>query len=75
MGLGRTRTEERAAVHHVDDLMGELEARLKATGLPVDLIVVADHGMVALQPPPVDLSSVCGSEGGEDGGVAAVCKG
>jgi alkaline phosphatase D len=27
-------------------LIGELEEKLKATGLPVDLIVVSDHGMV-----------------------------
>ena len=36
------------AVHHLDALMGELENRLKATGLPVNMIVVSDHGMAAL---------------------------
>ncbi|MDE1177683.1 MAG: ectonucleotide pyrophosphatase/phosphodiesterase [Edaphobacter sp.] len=44
--FGPDSTECRDAVHHVDGLMGELEAKLKATGLPVDLIVVSDHGMV-----------------------------
>lgn len=34
-----------AAVKHVDELMGKLEAGLEATHLPVDLIVVSDHGM------------------------------
>ncbi len=36
------------AVHHLDALMGELVSRLKATGLPVNMIVVSDHGMAAL---------------------------
>jgi alkaline phosphatase D len=44
--FGPDSTEERDAVHHVDSLIGELSERLKATQLPVDLIVVADHGMV-----------------------------
>jgi predicted AlkP superfamily pyrophosphatase or phosphodiesterase len=33
------------AVHHVDDLVGELEAKLKQLPLPIDLFVVSDHGM------------------------------
>ncbi len=37
--------EEKQAVHIVDSLMGELRARLDRTGLPVDMIVVSDHGM------------------------------
>jgi predicted AlkP superfamily pyrophosphatase or phosphodiesterase len=36
------------AVRHVDGLIGELEEKIKATKLPVDLIVVSDHGMVKL---------------------------
>jgi alkaline phosphatase D len=39
--------EVKSAVHHVDELMGKLRERLDATGLPVDLIVLADHGMAA----------------------------
>ncbi len=54
--FGPDSAQEREAVAHVDGLMGELEERLKGTGLPVDLIVVADHGMVRLDPTPVDLS-------------------
>jgi predicted AlkP superfamily pyrophosphatase or phosphodiesterase len=42
---GPDSVEEREAVHIVDALMGELRARLDATGLPVDLIIVSDHGM------------------------------
>ncbi len=37
------------AVRHVDGLIGELEEKIKATKLPVDLIVVSDHGMVKLE--------------------------
>ena len=37
--------ETRAAVKHVDGLIGRLRAGLAATHLPVDLVVVSDHGM------------------------------
>jgi predicted AlkP superfamily pyrophosphatase or phosphodiesterase len=47
--FGPDSTQERDAVHHVDDLMGELKQKLDGTGLPVDLILVADHGMVTTQ--------------------------
>jgi len=43
---GPDSVQEREAVHIVDALMGELRTRLNATGLPVDLIIVSDHGMV-----------------------------
>jgi len=33
------------AVAHVDELMGALEAKLARLQLPIDLIVLADHGM------------------------------
>ena len=49
--------EVRAAVHHVDDMIGDLQAGIAASKLPVDLIVVADHGMVALKGDPIDLST------------------
>jgi predicted AlkP superfamily pyrophosphatase or phosphodiesterase len=37
------------AVRHVDDMVGKLSDGIAASGLPVDLIVVADHGMETLQ--------------------------
>jgi len=40
--------EIEAAVHEVDSLIGELDRRLTATGLPVNLIVVSDHGMLGV---------------------------
>jgi alkaline phosphatase D len=47
---GPDSVEETTAVHTLDALMGELRKRLDATGLPVDLIIVADHGMVHIDP-------------------------
>ena len=49
--------ETGAAVKKLDGLMGELRDKLKATGLPVDLIVVADHGMAKLDPKPIVLDT------------------
>ncbi len=40
--------QTKQAVHYVDQQMGRLEARLKALHLPVDLIIIADHGMQKL---------------------------
>jgi alkaline phosphatase D len=48
--FGPDSPETHEAVHHVDALIGELRDKLKATGLPVDLIVTADHGMIKLDP-------------------------
>jgi alkaline phosphatase D len=44
-----------AAVAHVDDLMGNLWSQLSQLQLPIDLIVLADHGMEQLQGPWVNL--------------------
>jgi len=44
--FGPDADETRSAVHHVDEMMGQLRAQLKTLDLPVDLIVTADHGMV-----------------------------
>jgi predicted AlkP superfamily pyrophosphatase or phosphodiesterase len=48
--------EVRAAVHHVDGMVGDLQAKIATLHLPVDIVVVADHGMVALRGSPVTLS-------------------
>jgi predicted AlkP superfamily pyrophosphatase or phosphodiesterase len=37
------------AVHHVDELIGTLRAKLKDLSLPIDLFVVSDHGMDNVQ--------------------------
>lgn len=44
--FGPDAPQTHAAVHHLDTLIGQLRADLVQTGLPIDLIVVSDHGMV-----------------------------
>jgi alkaline phosphatase D len=41
--------ETYAAVARVDALVGKLKAGLDATGFPIDLVVVSDHGMVKVE--------------------------
>jgi len=41
--------ETAESVRHVDDMIGKLSDGIAASGLPVDLIVVADHGMETLK--------------------------
>jgi len=48
--------EVRAAVHHLDTMVGDLQTKVAKLHLPIDIVVVADHGMVALQGAPVTLS-------------------
>lgn len=44
--FGPDAPQTRAAELKMDALVGKLRAALKSTGLPVDLVVVSDHGMV-----------------------------
>jgi len=53
---GPASDEVRAAVHHVDAMFGDLLAKIAPLHLPVDFVVVADHGMVAVQGGLVTLS-------------------
>lgn len=46
----------REAVQHEDALMGELESRLNALRLPIDLIILSDHGMARVEGDPITLS-------------------
>jgi predicted AlkP superfamily pyrophosphatase or phosphodiesterase len=41
--------ETAESARHVDEMIGKLSDGIAASGLPVDLIVVADHGMETLQ--------------------------
>jgi len=43
--FGPDAPETKAAVLKVDGLIGKLKQGLNATGLPIDLVVVSDHGM------------------------------
>jgi predicted AlkP superfamily pyrophosphatase or phosphodiesterase len=48
--------EVRAAVHHLDAMVGELQTKVAKLHLPVNLVIVADHGMIKLEGEPVVLS-------------------
>lgn len=47
--FGPDAPETRAAVRKMDSLVGELKSRLDASKLPVDLVVVSDHGMAKVE--------------------------
>jgi alkaline phosphatase D len=47
--FGPDAPETRAAALKMDALVGKLKAALDATGLPIDLVVVSDHGMIKTQ--------------------------
>jgi alkaline phosphatase D len=47
--FGPDAPETKAAVQKVDALVGKLHTDLVATHLPIDLIVVSDHGMAKIQ--------------------------
>jgi alkaline phosphatase D len=44
--FGPDAPETRAAERKMDGIIGRLETALKSTGLPIDLVVVSDHGMI-----------------------------
>jgi alkaline phosphatase D len=52
-----------AAVKHVDALMGTLETDLKALHLPIDLIIVSDHGMEKIEGGWIDLETYAPLDG------------
>jgi alkaline phosphatase D len=47
--FGPDAPETKTAVLKVDGLIGKLKAGLDATGLPIDLVVVSDHGMAKVK--------------------------
>jgi alkaline phosphatase D len=51
------------AVKHVDGLMGTLETDLKALHLPIDLIIVSDHGMAKIEGGWIDLNTYAPLDG------------
>jgi predicted AlkP superfamily pyrophosphatase or phosphodiesterase len=47
--FGPDAPQTRAAELKMDAIVGKLEAALKATRLPIDLVIVSDHGMIKSQ--------------------------
>jgi predicted AlkP superfamily pyrophosphatase or phosphodiesterase len=62
--------ETRAAARHVDAEVGTLRAKLGKLHLPIDLVVVSDHGMAAEQGGWIDLDQYADFAGvGTDGAL------
>jgi len=53
--FGPDAPETHAAVAKMDALIGKLKAALDATALPIDLVVVSDHGMIHVDGPWINL--------------------
>jgi predicted AlkP superfamily pyrophosphatase or phosphodiesterase len=66
--FGPDAPQTRAAVRKVDALIGKLKAGLDATRLPIDLIVVSDHGMVKTEGGWVTLDQFADLNGFETAG-------
>jgi alkaline phosphatase D len=60
--------ETHAAVARVDALVGKLKEGLDATGLPIDLVVVSDHGMVKVEGGWITLDQFADLKGFETSG-------
>lgn len=60
--------QTKAAVLKVDALVGKLKSALDSTGLPVDLVVVSDHGMVKEDGPWITLDKFADLNGFETAG-------
>ncbi len=55
--FGPDAPETRTAVLKMDALIGKLRSALKSTSLPIDLIVVSDHGMIKSEGDWINLDS------------------
>jgi predicted AlkP superfamily pyrophosphatase or phosphodiesterase len=66
--FGPDAPETKAAVAKVDALVGKLHQELDATHLPIDLIVVSDHGMAKTQGPWITLDAFTNLTGFETAG-------
>ena len=66
--------ETHAAIHHLDVMIGLLRDTLLATKLPIDLIVVSDHGMAKTQGPWITLSDFADLTGFETDGPLLYAK-
>ncbi|HEY1803642.1 MAG TPA: ectonucleotide pyrophosphatase/phosphodiesterase [Terracidiphilus sp.] len=53
--FGPDAPETRAAALKMDSIVGKLESALKSTGLPIDLVIVSDHGMIKSEGDWIDL--------------------
>ena len=66
--------QTKAAVAHVDALIGNLRIALDSTHLPIDLVVVSDHGMVKIDGPWITLDQFTDLTGVETAGPLLYAK-
>jgi predicted AlkP superfamily pyrophosphatase or phosphodiesterase len=67
--FGPDAPQTKASVLKVDKLIGKLERALKGTGLPVDLVVVSDHGMAKVEGGWITLDGFADLSGFENAGA------
>jgi alkaline phosphatase D len=67
--FGPDAPETRAAELKMDGMVGKLKAALDSTGLPIDLVVASDHGMVKVDPKWVTLDQLADLTGFEAAGT------
>src|SRR5277367_2294408 len=53
--FGPDSPEVAESVHELDSIIGKLEDGIKESKLPVDLFVIADHGMAKVEGAPIHL--------------------
>jgi predicted AlkP superfamily pyrophosphatase or phosphodiesterase len=66
--FGPDARETRAAELKMDGMIGKLKAALDSTRLPIDLVVVSDHGMVKVDPKWITLDKLADLTGFEAAG-------
>ena len=66
--FGPDAAETRAAELKMDALVGKLKAALDRTGLPIDLVVVSDHGMIHEEGPWITLDQYADLSGFDSAG-------
>ncbi len=66
--FGPDAPETRAAELKMDALVGKLKAALESTALPIDLVVVSDHGMTKVEGPWITLDTFANLDAFETAG-------
>jgi predicted AlkP superfamily pyrophosphatase or phosphodiesterase len=67
--FGPNAPQTKAAILKMDKLIGKLERALKSTGLPIDLVVVSDHGMIKVEGDWTTLDDFADLNGFENAGL------
>ncbi len=67
--FGPDAAETKAAARKMDALVGKLKSALDSTGLPIDLVVISDHGMVKVEGGWIDLDRFTDLAGFETAGM------